>query len=571
MSLQVTDEKFTQLIQEIEKVRRRKVIDFNNPNEIQYLDPFDNLGKIKISNNHLILGRRGCGKTTLLLTTIKENNSDFILPLDCQVYREWNSEKIIIEVLQKFLDKLKIFILESEAFKKAEEVYKEENKGIFNWFKNLGNDKKISDYEKFLWLISNLKNLYFYLDKLKELPNEPIAINIKQTKKKFTKLEINSSSELKAISKFNASGNVPIHFTKLQGEIELLAGYQRNSSRTEKNEEENSQDLAFIQTIDKREKLDDLILSISDSLGYFSELTGNKTVLFLDDFYLVELSKQPRIVQYLHDIYKNAKLNSFCFKLCSIPNRTRINKENKADFSFKDDFSPIRLDKELYDFANLKDYLLKITANLSPALGLNSNDILGIFSNDDVLNFTTVATGGVPRDFLVILSELIKIARSENAHKIKKEHLYSAISDLKQDKEQNIEIESDIPPEKLREALEIIENEIVKGLKTNVILYPAQLAKEHNSLLKNLVNLRYLHIINDSTSSDKIKKEIFVSYLVDMTFYATGRRLKPGFDFREFWYQDSSQRHKHLRNAPIWHFKNEVVDVEVLTSSAQRK
>ena len=561
MSLELSDAKLTLLIQEIEKVRRRKVVDFKNPDEIQYLDPYDNLGKIKIANNHLILGRRGCGKTTLLLTTIKENNNDFILPLDCQVYREWDSEKIIIEILLSFIDKLKLFILNESAFKDAEKKYKKENDGIINWFKNkIKKNETFYDYEKFLLLISNLKSLHFYLNKLTELPNESIEIDIKQNKKEFSKLNITSATELKAKTKFKASGKIPIHFSNLEGDIELLAGYTKSSSKITQSEEENTQNLTFKQTINKSEKLDDIILSISDSFSQFTELTKNKTVLFLDDFYLVELTKQPRIIQYFHDIYKNARLNSFCFKLCSIPNRTRINKDGRADFSLKDDFSPIRLDKELYDFANLKDYLLKITSNLNPSLSLTSNDILSLFSNEDVLNYTTVATGGVPRDFLVILSELITIAKSENSNTIKKEHLYSAISDLKQDKEQNIEIESDISPEKLREALEIIENEIIKGLKTNVILYPSHLSKEHNSLLKNLVNLRYLHIINENTTSEKVKKESFVSYLIDMTFYATGKRLKPGFDFRQFWYKDSSQRHKYLRNAPIWNFKSEIIE-----------
>src|SRR5690606_8232508 len=121
-------------------------------------------------------------------------------------------------------------------------------------------------------------------------------------------------------------------------------------------------------------------------------------------FYLVSWEAQPEVIQYFHDIYKNASGNSFCFKICSLPNRTRLNKEGKVDFSIKDDFSPIRLDKELYDFTNLNEFLLRITANLNPKLGLSPTDIRSLFSNDEVLHFTTVATGGVPRDFLVILS-----------------------------------------------------------------------------------------------------------------------------------------------------------------------
>ena len=75
--MNIYDDKLIKLIEEIEKVRRRKVVNYENDDNIQYLDPFNNLGKIKIPNNHLILGRRGSGKTTLLLSTIKEDSNNF--------------------------------------------------------------------------------------------------------------------------------------------------------------------------------------------------------------------------------------------------------------------------------------------------------------------------------------------------------------------------------------------------------------------------------------------------------------------------------------------------------------
>ena len=46
MAIDLSDEKLNQLIQEIEKVRRRKVVDYKNPDDIQYLDPYDNLSKL---------------------------------------------------------------------------------------------------------------------------------------------------------------------------------------------------------------------------------------------------------------------------------------------------------------------------------------------------------------------------------------------------------------------------------------------------------------------------------------------------------------------------------------------
>lgn len=201
--------------------------------------------------------------------------------------------------------------------------------------------------------------------------------------------------------------------------------------------------------------------------------------------------------------------------------------------------------------------MLKVIVTLDKSSRINSKNILDLFANESVLDYTIVATGGVPRDFIIAFAELLKIARQESSSTIKKEHLYSVISDLREDKERNIEVDSSINPELLRKAVGIIKREIVEGKNTNVILYPNDKVKQHENLLKNLVNLRYLHVINEDTTSENVKNKVFTSYLVDMTFYATGKRLKQGFEFRHFWEKDSESRHTYLRSAPVWYFKDE--------------
>lgn len=554
--MKIKDSKLELLISEIEKVRRRKVINYTDKTtSINYLDPFKNLEKIKISNNHLILGRRGSGKTTLLLSTIKNNqNDDFVLPIDCQIFRDWNANKIKIHVLRQILQNLKTHFENCKTYTQEVQL----QKGFINKIKyGWSNFRKISKLDELNFYLITIKKTEYLLKVIEELPEEPISININKSNNVSEVKNVITSLEAKTSAKFKSNANIPISIVNLDGEIEMAFSASKNYKKEKTDETKTSQQYDYIKIISKDEKIAELILLFSDIFNEFNRISENRIILYLDDFYLVSMNSQPKVIQFFHDIYKNSKNDSFCFKLCSIPNRTKINFDGKVDFSLKDDFSPIRLDKELYDFENLVEYLLQITANLSPSLEINSHDLKSLFVNDEVLKFTVVATGGVPRDFLVILSEIIRIALSENANKIKKEHLYSAISDLKQDKEQNIEVECDIPVEKIREALSIIHREVIDGLKTNVILYPEHLAKEHESLLKNLINLRYLHVINETTSSERVKKENFVSYLVDMTFYATGKRLKQNFDFREFWVQDSGSRHTNLRTAPIWNFKDE--------------
>lgn len=555
MSIDINDDKLTKLIEEIEKVRRRKIINFDTDLNIQYLDPFNNLGKVKIPNNHLILGRRGSGKTTLLISAIKEDSNNFMVPIDCQVYRKYNSNKIILELLKSILSNLNNFIIKSEDYQEALTLYNQDHKGLINWCKNkITSNNGLYDYEEYTYLLALINNLEYYINELMILPDENIIIKVNNKNGLKKKVITKRSDELKILGKMKADAKCSAQFLKLESNIELLVSstYQATDENIEESSAQES--MEYEKVINRKDKIQEIIFIFSEIVSKFTHLSKKRAVLYLDDFYLIKLEYQPFIIQFFHDIYKTSKYNSFCFKICSIPNRTRLNADEEVDFSIKDDFSPIRLDKELDDFHNLKDFLLRITANLDPSLDISSIDIANLFNNDDVLNYAIVAAGGVPRDFLVNLAELIKLARTDSFDTIKKENLYSAVSDLKQDKAQNIEIECDISPIKLRKALEIIQEEIIGGLKTNVILYPLNLTKEHEMLLKNLVNLRYFHIINEHTTSKKVKDEQYTSYLIDMTFYATGRRLKQGFEFRSLWEKDTKSRPEQIRNAPIWNF-----------------
>ncbi len=555
MSLDINDAKLTKLIEEIEKVRRRKIINFDTDLNIRYLDPFNNLGKVKIPNNHLILGRRGSGKTTLLISAIKEDSDNFMVPIDCQVYRKYNSNKIILELLKSILSKLKDFIVKSEVYKESLKIYDVDHKGFINWCKNkITSNNELYDYEEYTYLIALIRNLEYYINELMILPDENIIMKVNNKSGQKKKATTKNSNELKILGKMKADAKCSAQFLKLESNIELLASSTYQATEEKTTEASTQESVEYEKVINRKDKIHEIIFVFSEIVSQFTHLSKKRTVLYLDDFYLIKLEYQPFIIQFFHDIYKTSRYNAFCFKICSIPNRTRLNTDDEVDFSIKDDFSPIRLDKELDDFHNLKDFLLRITANLDPSLDISSIDISNLFNNEEVLNYAIVAAGGVPRDFLVNLAELIKLARTDSFDTIKKENLYSAISDLKQDKAQNIEIECDISPIKLRKALEIIQEEIIGNLKTNVILYPLNLTKDHEQLLKNLVNLRYFHIINEHTTSKKVKDEQYTSYLIDMTFYATGRRLKQGFEFRSLWEKDTKSRPEQIRNSPIWSF-----------------
>ncbi len=355
-------------------------------------------------------------------------------------------------------------------------------------------------------------------------------------------------------------GQYKIIESKINFSMNAMESYSYNNVSEIKDESSSEIKTSFTRTYRKQELLLEQRDSISFLLNEIERITKQHIFVYLDDFYQIPMKNQPEIIQYLHDIYKNCRNNSFCFKIATLPYRLRMNQEGSVDMSYKDDFSTIKLDYDLSELDRTKDYLLSILVNINPVLHISKQDIETLFNNSEVLIYTIIATGGVPRDFLLMFVELVKTARLDNKTTIQKEHVYTVVKSLRDDKDNNIEYDSDISPDLIREAVEILKEDVVGKMNTNVILYPKLLVDKHEALLKNLTNLRYLHVIKDSTTSENRKKEEFEAYLVDMSFYAVNKRLKPGLDFRRFWETDSKSRLTQLRQSKIWSFPDELLE-----------
>jgi hypothetical protein len=564
--MDVNNKKLDDLLIKIEEIKRRKIIDYKDLETFQYVDVNNNLNKLKIYNNHLIYGRRGSGKTTLMMKSLNQNSAqnDIDVIVDSQILKGDTPFNIVINLLIRILNKMNEG-LQNEDIDELKKSFKKETKTLKGLIKKIINkqEKKIIEkYQKYIEIEYFLGILKTHLDLLRGKPEET-HFSISHQDKSDKSITENLTKTLKTETGIKISNKVNYNLHSINGTINTLSSinYGIEVKKEQKDSKQTFTDITSIatKTITKEEVLREVKDSIIELINSYFEINPRHTVLILDDFYQVPLEKQPYIIKYFHDIYKNCISNAFCFKVCSLPNRLRMNEKGESDFSHKDDFSPIYLDNDLSSLERVKDYLINILTNIDSGLKINKQDITSLFNHDEVLLYAIIAAGGNPRDFLIIFMELIKSTRSENKLKIQKTNVYSVVKQLKEDKDSSLEDDSDINPETIRKSLEILEDEIIGVKNTNVFLYPMAKSKVHEPLLKNLVNLRYLHLIKDSISSETKKKEEFVAYLIDMSFYVSQKSLKRGLDFRHFWKTDSASRLIHLRNAPIWHFPEELL------------
>lgn len=555
--MNINDDKLTNLCNELAVILRRKIVDIDTStlDDIKFIDPFNYSNDLTLKVNNLVLGKRGSGKTTLFLSSIKQLSDSIIVTKDCQNFRNIKKSEILIIVL---LEIFKIINIEIEQFDRKNRTTKKFNnnykgiKGVYKFLTFSRDKSSENDYVKLYCIKESVVNLITLLNKLREIPDHleykisEKANNKKEESIKFkSKIDLNNSLNLE----------IPKYYSSISGKVNLANQISFETSSKKSHDVQRTTETAYVEVFDKYSLLEQLKCDLTEIINDFHSINKKSIICYLDDFYYVKIEDQPFIIQYFLDSSKLVKQKGLCFKISSIPNRIKINENSQVDFSFLHDAPTIKLDRDLSDMLNLRNHLISIISAIAIDYQISQDDIVSLFNNEEIITRTIIATGGIPRDFIMAFTKLVKLSRADFADTIKMEHLYSFVSDLKDDKVNNIEADTDIDPEKIRDTISIIQNELIDKLKTNVILYPMDKAKEHEVLLKNMANLRYIHLIAENISSEKVKNKTFTAYLIDMTFYTASKRLRQNFDFVPFWERDSSSRLNKLRNAKIWHLE----------------
>lgn len=554
------DDKLGKLENKIEQVRRRKIADCGQ-SSFEYIDSGSNIEKLKIYNNNIIEARRGCGKTSLILKAI-EKSEDTTVQCDCQLLRKTDKDLIILEIL------LNVILAMSQSLNEKEyadfcRLYETSTKGIGGFFKRLF--RKVSEedsqkYYRYKAFLELLDTFTMVINTIKAMPTEQLK---KCTLKKSISDKKTQQASLINNKKAKFLGESAISLRYKEIGAKLLSDFSYSTEQQEDYSEEYcvSEEIGQLQeqelTIRRIDKINELKKTMVTLLTEYKEQFQKGVMVYLDDFYQITKNDHPYIIQYLHDIYKVTKSGTFCFKVVTLPASLKINYDNEVVFSVKDDFSSVYLDYDLSNLDKVQEHLTEILIALDSGLNVVKSDISSLFTNDDTFKFLVIATGGIPRDFMTSFCEAVRISKRDAKQRIGKDQIYEVIKNLKTDKDSNIEIDSELPTEKIENAIEVINTEIIANMKTNVILYPVEKAEQHERVLRNLTNLRYLHLIKAKTTSERTKQECR-AYLVDMTFYACGR-IPSSFDFCRFWEMDDASRLNNLRRSPVWSFPEDRV------------
>jgi Cdc6-like AAA superfamily ATPase len=294
----------------------------------------------------------------------------------------------------------------------------------------------------------------------------------------------------------------------------------------------------------RRSKVDFLLRHILDYQRIFrqmGELSGGDSFLFLDDLYHINRRDQPDLIDYFHRIAKN---NRLWMKIGTIRHRTDWYRHGDPPIGMKlgDEADDIDLDLTLEKYSLTKTFLFKVLGTFADESGVSLDSLLAAGARDRLV----LASGGVARDFLSIVRRSIDIARERplehpRGAKIGAEDVNRASGEHDQTKRDELRRDTDDERAQIEAALGKIVHFCTEITLSNCFLVERDRHEAYIQMIAELVDMRLIHLIRSRISVGHRKGQAFLAYMLDLSQY-TGDRKKRDLTMIPFWEPDGEDQ-----------------------------
>lgn len=332
-----------------------------------------------------------------------------------------------------------------------------------------------------------------------------------------------SSSETNAAAAATASASA-------FGAVKLEAGSKSSGSESASES---------VQEEFKRDKIDFLHRHIMEYQALFremAEVSGGDSYLFLDDLYQIRKADQPHLIDYFHRI---AKDNNLWLKIGTIRHRSEWYRLGNPPTGVKlgDDADEIDLDVTLEKYQIAKRFLMSILRQFADECGVNLRQLLTEGGQDRLV----LASGGVARDFLAIFRKSIDISKERNGDRISAEDVNAAAGEHESSKREDFRRDSADDAEMLDVVFRNVVDFCLRENNTNCFLIDKAARGRTVDIIHELVDLKLLHLARSRVTVRGQPGDIFEAYMLDFSQYS-GSRKRRGLKLIEFWKQDSQDQ-----------------------------
>ncbi len=286
----------------------------------------------------------------------------------------------------------------------------------------------------------------------------------------------------------------------------------------------------------RRTKTNFLHRKIIDFQKLFEQIvaaSGKDAFVFLDDLYHMARADQAHVLDYFHRILKG---RSAWLKVGTIRHRTEWYRHGDPPIGIKlgDDCDDIDLDITLEKYQIARKFLLQILDQLVIEAGLDGYETL--LANGGVERLV-LGSGGVARDFLTIFRRAIDVARergpTHRGERVNAEDVNAAAGEHDTSKRDELKRDTIGEREELEAALVQIQELCIKN-KVNCFLVERDQESRGHKLIGELVDLRFVHVVASRTTVREERGKLYSAYMLDISQY-TGERKRREMEMISFW------------------------------------
>lgn len=468
--------------------------------------------------HHLISGRRGTGKSTLLHLVRKRLREDGapVAVVDMEKFKGRPFPDVLIEILIVLLKELTPTFRFSAPFRSF---------GIRGKLRRTRGE-------------------------LEELLNDPQSLS--------KKLERGVSRGVRKSGSARARAGVaegPVDATLA---VEAAKGSESRASVTATAEFEEL----------KIERLQQIANRLSSELVMLVKSAPTRqAVIFIDDFYFVRIDDQAAVLDYLHQVIKNTGI---WLKIGGLGTRMRPFRDGDPPLGMQpdQDIDPLTIDVTLRDFSTAQRFLERMMDGILEPLALSTSQL---FTDTARTRMVLACGGAVARDYVTLTSAAIDAAverlskqsapKAETRINIQAEDVNLAARQRVNKKEdEELSRDAGADAQRLRERWrDICDFTREQGNSAFVLVRQHDLdVEDWGSEIRQLENLRLLHRIKDAVPNTPNWRGVkVVVYMVDLGQVAV-QRLRTGI--AEFW--KGVAEFDKLRRAewvygPDWHSRRQ--------------
>jgi len=476
------------------------------------------LSRVTSKRHHLVFGRRGSGKSSLLEKAVTELTTSRrpIAKVDLEGFKGHQYPDVLISVLIR----------------------------TFNEFERWLNTAAISPRNKWsLWRIFGRKPDSPPLNKRLAAAS---ALQLRVASNDLEKL-LHADDDVKTEVEVCAEDST---LTREKDSIEINAevvAVELGSENTASTRDKRRVKQESVKT--KVSQLHRNILRYQDIFRGIAELSDGDSFLLLDDLYHIRRSDQPSVLDFFHRI---AKGNGLWIKAGTIKHRTDWYTHGDPPIGMKigDDADIVDLDLTLDQYDQAKKFLLNILQRFCDDAGVDVKAILADGARDRLV----LASGGVARDFLSIFRKSVEVARERGGgsrgEKVGIEDVNIASGAHDTSKQEEFKRDTLGDQSLLQEEYRRV-NEFCVRKKANCFLVDIKNEEpDRVAFLDELVDLKLLHLVRSRVTvggDEKYTGRTFKAYMLDLSQYTGTRKLRD-LQIIEFWKTASANQ---LRRSSI--------------------